>query len=245
MRLSGAPVGVLPPEYGRAVSVQVPFSGKARVQMSPARRIPSHGTHLFATTYAIDFTPVNARGRSTESFTWRTLFSQENPELFVGFGAPLLAPAAGVVECVHDGEPDHAALRSQFALVPYALSQRKRIAQGAGALAGNYVVIRLDGGRGRLLLAHCKCGSFVVAEGERVVAGQQVAQVGNSGNSTEPHIHMQLMDGPDGTTAHGLPLMFEDYRELVHRASLWEAVGRGVPDENSLVERIAPAGGEG
>lgn len=84
-----------------------------------------------------------------------------------------------------------------------------------------------------------------MVEGERVVVGRQVAQVGNSGNSTEPYIHMQLMDGLDATTARGLPLMFEDYWELVHGVSLWETVERGVPGEGSLVERVAPAGSKG
>ena len=41
----------------------------------------------------------------------------------------------------------------------------------------------------------------VVAPGERVVAGQRLAQVGHSGNSTAPHLHFQLMDGPDYLTA--------------------------------------------
>ncbi|GGW60620.1 murein DD-endopeptidase MepM/ murein hydrolase activator NlpD [Streptomyces albaduncus] len=36
-------------------------------------------------------------------------------------------------------------------------------------------------------------------------AGQVLARVGNSGNSTEPHLHFQLMDGPDPDTAHGIP----------------------------------------
>lgn len=241
MRLGDRIECVLPPAYDRAPSVLLPFDGRARVQMSPARRIPSHGTHLFATTYAIDFVPVDARGQSGACFTWRTLLWRENPGLFAGFGAAVLAPAAGTVAYVHDGEPDHAAMRSQPALVSYALTQRKRIAQGANAIAGNRVVIRMCGAQGWLLLAHCKRGSITVAQGERVVPGQQVAQVGNSGNSTEPHLHMQLMDGPDGTSARGLPLVFEGYRELARGASSWRNVARGVPGEGSLVERDADA----
>ena len=102
-----------------------PFNGRWLARNSPARRAPSHGTHLFGTTYAIDFVGVDERGRSAAR-TWRTLFSVESPELFVGFGRPILAPARGRVVAVHDAEPDHVARRSQLALLPYALRQRER-----------------------------------------------------------------------------------------------------------------------
>ena len=48
-----------------------------------------------------------------------------------------------------------------------------------------------------------------MAPGERVAAGQQLGECGNSGNSSDPHVHFQLMDGPDLTTAHGLPFEWE------------------------------------
>ena len=237
---AGRPVApTLPPEYAHAVAIGLPLDGPARVQMSPARRIPSHGTRLFATTYAIDFMPVDKSGRTSGSFTWRTMFATEPPELFVGFGRSLLAPAACVVVAVHDDEPDHKAVRSPLALASYALTQRSRIARGAAAIAGNHVVARLDDGGGYLLIAHCMRGSIEVAPGERVRIGQRMAAVGNSGNSTEPHVHLQLMDGPDGAVAGALPFMFANYRELPTGAVAWNSVACGVPAENSLVE---PAG---
>ena len=101
------------------VELDFPFRGRWLVQNSPDRRVPSHGTHLFGTTYAIDFVPVDERGRSAPR-TWRSLVSVE-AEIFVGFGRPVLAPVAGTVVAVHDGEPDHEARRSQPALLAYAL----------------------------------------------------------------------------------------------------------------------------
>jgi hypothetical protein len=53
-----------------AVDLAFPFTGRWLVQNSPANRTPSHGTTLFATTYAIDFVPVNDLGR-TAPFTMR------------------------------------------------------------------------------------------------------------------------------------------------------------------------------
>ena len=70
----------------------LPFRGRWLAQMSPARRVPSHGTHLFATTYAIDFVAVHGR-RTANAVDWRTVLSVEPPERFVGYGQPILAPA--------------------------------------------------------------------------------------------------------------------------------------------------------
>ena len=50
------------------------------------------------------------------------------------------------------------------------------------------------------------------AAGDRVATGQQLAECGNSGNSSEPHLHFQLMDHPSVLLAAGLPLRFERYQ---------------------------------
>ncbi|MDK1361926.1 hypothetical protein QNO00_16870 [Arthrobacter sp. zg-Y1219] len=60
------------------VAVSLPFTGKWKVENSPLRRAPSHGTHLLATTYAIDFVGVDDAGRSAPAVTWRTAFVGEN-----------------------------------------------------------------------------------------------------------------------------------------------------------------------
>ena len=190
------------------VRLRFPFTGRWLARNSPANRVPSHGTHLFGTTYAIDFVAVDGRGRSAPS-TWHSVLSTERPDGFVGFGAPILAPAAGTVVVAHDGEPDHAARRSQLALLPYALSQPDRIRSGAAAIAGNHVVIGLAPMGPYVLLAHLKCGSVDAAVGTLIDAGQPVGACGNSGNSTEPHVHVQATDSLDGATARGLPIGFE------------------------------------
>jgi murein DD-endopeptidase MepM/ murein hydrolase activator NlpD len=64
---------------------------------------------------------------------------------------------------------------------------------GPSRVLGNHVVLDLGDGV-YAVLAHLRHGSLRVAKGQRVRAGQQVAECGNSGNSTEPHLHFQLMD---------------------------------------------------
>jgi murein DD-endopeptidase MepM/ murein hydrolase activator NlpD len=69
---------------------------------------------------------------------------------------------------------------------------------------GNHVVLDLGGGV-YAVLAHLRRGSLRVAKGQRVGAGEQVADCGNSGNSTEPHLHFQLQDHRSVLFAAGLP----------------------------------------
>ena len=74
-------------------------------------------------------------------------------------------------------------------------------------MLGNHVV--LDVGDGRYAaLAHLQHGSATVHAGEHVACGDVVGRCGNSGNSSEPHVHFQLMDHPRALIAAGLPFVF-------------------------------------
>ncbi|MGN8244918.1 M23 family metallopeptidase [Cellulomonas soli] len=213
----------------------LPFTGRWSTQNSPARRVPSHGADVLGQRFAIDFVAVDERGRSSTVRDWRTVLALEPPERFLAYGRPLLAPVCGVVVLVHDGEPDHAARRSQLVLVPYALGQAARLRQGVTAVAGNHVIVRDDVSGTFVALAHLRAGSSRVRVGDRVEVGQQVAECGSSGNSTQPHVHVQVMDSADLTVARGVPMVFRDFRE--HRRH-GETIDRssGMPDEGSVVE---------
>jgi len=221
----------------REVEVRLPFEGRWLVQNSPARRVPSHGVDVFAERYAIDFVAVDDRRRTAAVRDWRTLLATEPPERFTGFGRPVLAPCAGTVADVHDGEPDHAGRRSQLALPPYALGQAGRLRQGLDAVAGNRMTIALPGG-GFVALAHLQRGSVQVRAGEDVAEGQAVARCGNSGNSTEPHLHVQAMDAADARAAQGLPLVFRSYLEQARGAREQVVRERGIPGEGAVVEPL-------
>jgi hypothetical protein len=189
------------------VMLSLPFEGSWRVQNSPANRVPSHGTEALGSSYAIDLVPVDEQGRSAPR-TWRGLLSHEPPEVFVGFGRPILAPVSGKVEAAHDGEPDHEGRRSQLALLPYMLGQSRRARRGAAGLAGNYLIIAIGANGPFVLLAHLQRRSVQVEPGQWVSVGDPVGRCGNSGNSTEPHLHLQVTDSTDWTNAKGLPFAF-------------------------------------
>ncbi|MDV3222732.1 M23 family metallopeptidase [Intrasporangium sp.] len=220
------------------ILLSLPFEGRWLVRNSPARRVPSHGVDLFGETYAIDFVGVDERRGTASRRDWRTVLATEPPERFVGFGRPILAPADGVVVAVHDGEVDHEARRSQLALVPYALSQRSRVREGVGAIAGNHVVIAMRAPGAYLAMVHLKKGSLRVAAGDPVAEGAHLADCGNSGNSTQPHLHLQVMDSADLSVAKGLPMAFRDFREWPRGARQPLDRESGIPGEGAVVEPV-------
>lgn len=187
-----------------ALDLVFPFAGCWLTRNSPANRVPSHGTELFATAYAIDFVPVDRAGR-TAPITLRSLTRREPAARFPGFGRPVLAPITGSVVAVHGQAPDHDAHRG-LPSIGYALTQGRRAADGWLALAGNHVLVQGD--HAVIALCHLQQGSVRVAPGDHVRAGDVLGACGNSGNSTEPHLHVQAIDRAEIEHAHAVPITF-------------------------------------
>ncbi len=57
--------------------------------------------------------------------------------------------------------------------------------------------------------AHFQPGSIQVQPGEKVTTGQVLGLLGNTGNSSAPHLHFALLDGPDGLAANSLPFVID------------------------------------
>lgn len=243
-------MGATSPERGSAIHeivISLPFEGRWLARNSPARRVPSHGIDLLGERYAIDFMAVDSRRRTAGRRDWRTFLATEPAERFLAYGQLILAPAGGTVVEVHDGESDHVGRRSQLTLLGYALGQRARLKQGVGAIAGNYLIIALRDSGAYVALAHLRNGSIRVATGEEVTLGQPVAACGNSGNSTQPHVHLQVMDSPDLSDAHGVPMAFRRFREWPRGAKEFLVKDSGLPGEGAVVEPLpsCPGGGRG
>lgn len=116
-----------------------------------------------------------------------------------GYGAPVLAVGDGVVTSVNDGRPEQPPLA-----MPSSLSLPE--------LVGNQVTIRLKGGFSAVY-AHLKGGSVSVKAGQRVSAGQQIGQLGNSGGTLAPHLHFHVVDGPDPVTSDGYPYVIDSFQQ--------------------------------
>jgi murein DD-endopeptidase MepM/ murein hydrolase activator NlpD len=105
----------------------------------------------------------------------------------------------------HDIEPDHAADRG-LPSIGDALTQRRRAAAGWIALAGNDLSI--ESGGVVAALCHLQQGSISPRPGRRVCVGDVLARCGSSGNSTGPHVHLQVNDSTDVVHADAVPLAF-------------------------------------
>ena len=185
--------------------VERPVTGPWWALNSPATKVPSHGTHSLGQTYAIDLA-LDPRDGSHPEFgsgpQWR------RPEEYPAFGQPVSSPVAGTVVRVHDRRRDHRA-RSGRASLLFMLLVEGFVRQVGGVrwMTGNSVVVRGDDGT-HAVLAHLRRGSVLVGRGDRVTAGQELAECGNSGNSSEPHLHVQLIDSPGIAGACGVPMSF-------------------------------------
>ncbi|WGW05995.1 M23 family metallopeptidase [Tropicibacter oceani] len=168
---------------GAAVPVRLPLAGRWRVLNGGLTARQSHSWGLLAQRFAYDFV------RDPQGL----------PKLaeWPAFGAPVLACAEGEVVARREGLRDFAA--AGLGWIDWRVRDPR----------GNYLLIRHAPDRFSLY-AHLQQGSLRVAPGQRVQAGQQIAAVGNSGHSTEPHLHFQLQDRASGFACLGLPLRFVD-----------------------------------
>jgi murein DD-endopeptidase MepM/ murein hydrolase activator NlpD len=208
------------------------------VAASPATQVPSHGTHFLGQTFAFDLVGVDEERHSSGVRDWRSVLWFEPPERFIGFGRAVHAPASGTIVAAHDGEPDGVARRSLVGVLAFDMRQRKRLARNLNAVLGNHVILALEEGV-FALLAHLRRGSLRVNNGDHVRGGQAIAACGNSGNSTEPHLHFQLMDSVTVRQAVGRPVAFRHYEAWTERSG-WRSVPLGVPACGELV-RPGPA----
>lgn len=109
------------------------------------------------------------------------------------FGLDILAPAAGRVVAAVDGVVDN---------VPGEMNPAQ--------VMGNHVVI--DHGQEEYsILAHLQQGSVAVAVGDEVETGTVLGRCGNSGNSSEAHLHYHLQNTAEPLAGEGLPVFFVDY----------------------------------
>lgn len=136
---------------------------------------------------------------------------------------PALAPADGGIIAVENGMPD-----IKPGELPPAMDQGA--AEGLHP-AGNHVIIETAANE-YVFVAHLREGSVEVREGDRVTAGDRIGLVGNSGNTSESHVHIHAQDSSDffDPSAVGLPLRFSGYRANGTNVEL------GVPVQGQFIE---------
>ncbi len=226
----GRPVAPVPLDYtvapfeikGTLPIVGPPLSGKGwiafngRCQPGSVHRgagLPVNGKIYFAQRFAIDWMRINPEGKMVHGDPLKV-------ESYVDYGAPVLAVADATVVATGDGLNDQ---------IPGKLPDRKTM--DIDNVDGNHIILDLGNGN-YALYAHLQKGSLRVKQGDRVHRGQVLALLGNTGNSSAPHLHFQLMSGPSSLGANGLPYKITSFqvvghvsREQFDKSSDWKVCG--------------------
>jgi hypothetical protein len=172
--------GILPPNEARVLAFPLQ-GGRFMVGHGGGIELLNHHADHPQQRYAADIVAIDEIGYRASGIL------PEKLEAYAIFGEAVVSPCAGEVVGARDGLPD---------LVP---------PQGdADNSPGNHVTIDCDGIR--VELAHLQKGSVEVRPGRQISAGEGVGKVGNSGNTTEPHLHVHAVDRK---TNQGVPMAFE------------------------------------
>src|ERR671917_247039 len=168
------------------VAVEPPLAGEWAMLAGGRSALVSHHYPVPMVSNAVDFVRLDEEGRGYRG-------DRTRERSWYGFGDPVFAPVDGRVVSVGDVHAD----------APVG-----NVGQTPGQ--GNHIVLDIGSGR-YAVLAHLERGSARVSEGERVRVGQQIAAVGDSGNSLAPHLHFQVQVSPDfGEQARTVPVVLRD-----------------------------------
>lgn len=147
--------------------------------------------------YALDIVGLNSYGMRASSIN-----GGKNLHNYVIFGKPIYSPCKGKVIAVVDEFDD---------LIP----PKKDIEN----IAGNYVLIEFNGNE--ILLAHLKKGSVKVKVGDLVDTNTILGQVGNTGNTSEPHLHLHVESGGEpNTILNGVGIPFKINNNFLVRGDI-------------------------
>jgi murein DD-endopeptidase MepM/ murein hydrolase activator NlpD len=154
--------------------------------------LPVEGKLHIAQRFAIDWVKVGANGQTFSG-------DAKDNKTHYAYGSEVLAVADATVVATKDGIPEN---------VPGITSRSVPITMET--IGGNHVILDLGGGR-FAFYAHLQPGSLKVKPGDRVRRGQVIGLVGNSGNSTEPHLHFHVTDANSPLASEGLPYVIDSF----------------------------------
>jgi hypothetical protein len=157
--------------------------------------IPVNGALYNAQRFAIDFMLLDRKGSLVEG-------DSSVPANWHSYKQEIFAVEDGTVISVLDGLPDQP---------PGELPDPNTIT--SENYTGNHVVLKIDDGH-YAFYAHLRNGGIKVKKGDRVSKGEMIAHLGNSGNTSAPHLHLHLMDGPSPIGSNPVPYVFGSFEIL-------------------------------
>jgi len=157
-----------------------------------------NGRVTIAQRFAIDFVGLDAAGHALPVARDAPQASQNRS--WFGYDADVLAVADGLVSDARDGEPDGQPFTQH--VESGDLSPR--------GLYGNFVILNIAPGV-YAHYAHLRPGTVRVHTGDHVHRGDVIAHVGDTGNSSVPHLHFHISDKPVYAGSEGLPFCFAQF----------------------------------
>lgn len=174
--------------YRSKADYSLPFRDAWVVVNGGVTKKSSHSWGVHSQRYAYDFLIIDENGKSFDG-------EKTDVNSYYCYGREILAPADGIVAEVHGGERESSI--SKYNLPNCA----------AKDICGNHILID-HGDEEYSLLAHLQPEGILVKAGDSVKRGQPLARCGNSGNTSEPHLHFQLQKGKSFFCSPGLPITF-------------------------------------
>jgi len=179
-------------------------------------------------------------GRTSTASSMQWLMGRTTVDRYDGWGRPLYAPGRGVIVTVSDGRDDRprtGLLNTVAVWVHATFIFRPSIDEGGqpdiAPNVGNHVMIGMDGG-GIAFYAHLQNGSTEVAVGDAVHDQTMLGLVGNSGNTTAPHLHVHVLDQHDDLmSAQLVPFVFSTYERW--NGSRWSTERHAIPEPGQVV----------
>lgn len=216
-------------KYPQNITIDFPLRGEWATLKPP-------GHH----PYAFDFMKVGKE--QTRYFNGSFLsyiFGRIPRESFYGWSQQIFAPIDGVVIQASDGWPDNKIInlintvvlwfKATFLFRPKINGSKIDIRPNVG----NYVMIQSELGV-IVFMAHMRPGSLKVATGQQVVTGQMIGEIGNSGNTTAPHLHLNLFDQMDNPLqAQVMPFVFRCYE--CKNGNSWQTIQNHVPKKGEVI----------
>lgn len=189
----------------RDIAIGLPVLGEWTITQAHDGEI----THKEAWKEAWDFMLADGQGRYAKGHGTQ-------PSDYFGYGKPVIAPAAGTVVAIDNSVPENA-------IGDTNLAQNW----------GNTIILQV-GLQLYVQLSHLKKDSLQVEVGDTVTAGEIMAQVGNSGRSPEPHLHMQIQTTPYiGAATYRYPLA----GYLAKQDRQWQYVDFDYPTKNLHLQK--------
>ncbi|MCC0720555.1 M23 family metallopeptidase [Clostridioides sp. ZZV14-6105] len=167
----------------------LPFNGRWLVANGGIDKENSHSWGICNQRYAYDFV-IERNGKSYSN-------NRTSVTDYFCYNQPVIAPADGIV----------VEIKNSFEDTP--ISNKVEVQCSASDIRGNYIVIKHTSNE-YSTIAHLKKDSFIVSVRDFIKQGQQIASCGNSGNTSEPHIHFQIQQGKSFLFSASLPIYFDN-----------------------------------